>query len=85
MNDDDTCAVCRKTQFTSPLQRPELFVKCAVCKKTGKVVQIDGLIVKSLLIVILFQLFVCSPSQLHRNVHDDGQAGAPVFVALCRL
>lgn len=36
VNDDDLCCVCAKSQFTSPNEIPELFVKCAVCMKMGK-------------------------------------------------
>lgn len=36
VHDDDVCCVCAKSQFTSPHTIPELFVKCAICMKMGK-------------------------------------------------
>lgn len=36
VNDDDVCCVCTQTQFTSPNNVPELFVKCTICMKMGK-------------------------------------------------
>lgn len=35
MHDDDVCCVCTKSQFTSPNEIPELFVKCAICMKVA--------------------------------------------------
>lgn len=35
VHDDDVCCVCTKSQFTSPNEIPELFVKCAICMKVA--------------------------------------------------
>lgn len=78
MNDDDLCCVCSKFQFTSPNEIPELFVKCAVCMKMGKLLtSVDRFPTNRRHVSI-----PTSSSQLYRDVLRDGEARVPVFVAV---
>lgn len=63
VNDDDLCCVCAQSQFTSPNNIPELFVKCAVCMKMGEFH--FYLLVREGSRIIFWKIAIHSPSKLH--------------------